>query len=108
MKSENIDRDPQLIEALRSWQVNEPLPPHFHERVWKRIDTTEAAASRGSLSWLSALLLKPAFATAVAALLLVAGLTAGYLRSDRDTARWEEQLAHRYVTAMNPYAAESH
>jgi hypothetical protein len=52
------------------------------------------------------LFLRPAFATVAATLLLLAGLTAGYLRANHDSARWDEQLAHRYVVSMNPYAAE--
>ena len=102
------DEDPQLRGLLREWRVNEPLPPRFQERVWKRIETAESAATPASpeFGWLAALFLRPAFATALAALLLAAGTTAGYLRANHDTARWDKQLAQRYVATLNPYAGD--
>ena len=107
MKEENPkSADPQLRRLLDNWQVNEPLPPRFQERVWKRIEAAEAGSTRASGSWFAALFLRPAFATALATLLLLAGLSAGYLRANRDTARWDAQLAHRYIATMNPYVAE--
>jgi hypothetical protein len=106
MKKDHLKgEDPQLGRLLDNWQVNEPLPPRFQERVWKRIEAAEAPA-RETKSWFAALFLRPAFATVAATLLLLAGLTAGYLRANHDSARWDEQLAHRYVVSMNPYAAE--
>ncbi|MCX6895590.1 MAG: hypothetical protein NTZ16_08870 [Verrucomicrobia bacterium] len=100
-----MKEDPQLSRLLKDWQVNEPLPPRFQERVWKRIEAAEAPG-RETQSWFAALFLRPAFATAAATLLLLAGLSAGYLRANHDAAHWDEQLAQRYLTAMNPYAAE--
>ena len=106
MKHRLDNTDSKLTDVLRSWRVDEPLPPRFQERVWKRIEAAEAPARREPIAWLTVLFLRPAFATVVAALLLFAGVTAGYLRSDRDTALWDKQLSHQYVAAMNPYANE--
>lgn len=100
-----MKEDPQLKRLLDNWQVNEPLPPRFQERVWKRIEVAEAPV-RETKSWFAALFLRPAFATAMATLLLLVGLSAGYLRANHDTVRWDAQLAHRYIATMNPYAAE--
>ena len=108
MKQENPkNEDPQLTGLLKSWQVNDPLPPRFQECVWKRIESAEAPALERR-SWLAALFLQPAFATVAATLLVLAGLTGGYVRANQDAARMDEQLAHRYVASMNPYAAEHH
>jgi hypothetical protein len=99
--------DPQLRGVLREWRVQEPLPPRFQERVWQRIEAAETAARPApALGWLAALFTRPAFATAVAALLLAAGTAAGYLRANHDTASWDKQLAERYVAAIDPYAGE--
>ena len=104
MKKDLFERkDPQLSRILASWQVSETLPPRFQERVWKRIEAAESPATEGK-SWFAALFLKPAFATVVATLMLLGGLTAGYLRAGHDTARWDAQLSQRYVVVMNPYA----
>jgi hypothetical protein len=37
-------------------------------------------------------------------LLLVAGLTAGFVRANHDAERMNSELAHRYVAAVDPYA----
>lgn len=100
-----MKEDPQLSRLLQDWQVNEPLPPRFQERVWQRLAAAEAPAGEPT-SWFAALFLRPAFATAAATLLLLAGSSAGYLRANHDAARWDAQLAHRYAAALNPYAAE--
>ena len=103
MKEPNKTNDPQLRAVLRNWQVNEPLPPRFQERVWKRIEAAEMAQPK-TPSWFAALFLRPAFATAAAMLLLLAGLSAGYLRANHDAAHWNQELSQRYVVALNPYA----
>lgn len=103
MKEPNENTDPQLREVLRIWQVNEPLPPRFQERVWKRIEAAEAPKHE-TTSWVAALFLRPAFATATVTLLLLAGLSAGYLRANHDAAHWDRELSQRYVAALNPYA----
>ncbi len=99
------NEDPQLSRLLGQWQVNEPLPPRFQERVWKRIEAAEAPA-RDPASWFAALFLRPAFATVAATLLLLAGATAGYLRAGHDVAHWDKELSQRYVASLNPYAAQ--
>ena len=105
MKNDHLpDEDPRLKKLLGEWRVNEPLPPRFQERVWKLIEVADMPV-RESKSWFAALFMRPAIATVVATLLLLAGLTAGYLRANHDAARMDEQLAHRYVASMNPYAA---
>jgi hypothetical protein len=57
-------------------------------------------------AWVAALFARPAFAVALATLLLAAGTTAGYLRANHDTARWDKQLEQRYVATLNPYAGD--
>jgi hypothetical protein len=107
MKQDNLkNNDPQLKQLLGEWQVNEPLPPRFQQRVWQRIEDAEAPVTRESMSWFAALFMRPAFATAAATLLLLAGLTTGYLRANHDAARMDAQLAHRYIASVNPYAAD--
>ena len=103
MKEPNQNTDPQLKEVLQTWGVNEPLPPRFQERVWKRIEAAETPKPE-TTSWFAALFLRPAFATAAAMLLLIAGLSAGYLRANHDAAHWNHELSQRYVVALNPYA----
>lgn len=113
MKQENPkNEDPQLSRLLKSWRADGPLPPRFQERVWKRIEAAESARAKsaepGVLDWLAILFARPAFATACAALLLVAGLTTGFVRANHDAERMNTELAQRYVALVDPYANQSH
>ena len=88
MNKENINPDPtrrasdaRLGALLRESRVSPALPPRFQEGVWRRIE--EAAApvkATGGITWLdalAALVLRPRFALATAAVLMVAGALLG-------------------------------
>jgi hypothetical protein len=113
MKQENPkNEDPQLSRLLKTWRVNEPLPPRFQVSVWKRIETAESGRGKftapGVLDWMTALFARPAFATVCAAILLIAGLTTGFVRAEHDAGRMNSELAQRYVTSVDPYANQDH
>jgi len=97
--------DEKLQHLLQEWKVNETVPPRFQERVWQRVEDAETP-TRTSMSWFTALFMRPAFATVTATVLLLGGLAIGYVRANHDSAQWNEQLAHRYVALVNPYAHE--
>lgn len=82
MNKENINlNDAKLSTLLRESRVSPALPPRFQENVWRRIENAEAPApSKPGLSWLdalAALVLRPRFALATAAALVVAGALLG-------------------------------
>jgi hypothetical protein len=110
MKPENLKvNDPQLSRLLQTWPMDEPLPPRFQERVWKRIAAAESkTVPPAAVNWLAILFARPAFATACAALLLVAGLTTGFLRANHDAAHLNTELAQRYVASIDPYTHQNH
>ncbi len=108
----NDPNDDKLSGVLRSWKVAEPLPPRFQERVWARIETL---AEQGTNAWfvdfntlLQRLFPRPAMAYAYVIILLVAGLTGGYLKAQQQESRIESQLAARYVQSVDPYQKEVH
>ena len=106
MKEQNLGNDDaRLSRVFREWPVGGPLPPRFQERVWQRIEAAESRrAATGFLpDWLVVLFARPAYATIVAALLLVVGVSAGLWKADRVTTRWDNQLAQRYVASVDPY-----
>ena len=98
--------DPALRSALRAWQVAEPLPPRFGERVWQRIER-QAAPAPGSL-WrrlrerLGTALLRPTVAAMYVSVLLAGGLAAGYWHAHLDNARSAQELGTRYVQMLDP------
>ena len=103
----NIETDGRLREVLREWKADAALPPRFQERVWKRIEAAEATpATAGWADWLAIIFARPAFATVCATLMLIVGLSAGFWRANRDTTRWENELAQRYVAAVDPYLGQ--
>ena len=103
MKIENIHPDDVKISGLlRAARATPSLPPRFQENVWRRIEAADAPAH--SESWLDALavlILRPRFAFAAAAVLLVAGGLLG-AQEGSQTARHDAQA--RYVAYVAPNA----
>ena len=104
MNKENINpADAKLGALLRASRVSPALPPRFQENVWRRIEGAEAPASSG-LSWLdalAALVLRPRFALATVAVLIVAGALLG-VRDGGQNARQAAQT--QYLAAVAPAA----
>ena len=94
--------DQNLTALLRAARSAPDLPPRFQQNVWRRIEDAEAPAQ--SESWLDALaslILRPRFAMATAAGLLLAGILAGTM-DGRQLARHDAQL--NYLAAVAPHA----
>ena len=105
--NENNSEDKALSNALGAWRVTESLPPRFQERVWSRIEQAEsvrvASPWEQVANWLNQLFARPAVATAYIAVLLTAGLAAGYLKANADGAKMQGDLAARYVQTVDPF-----
>ncbi|HEX5399905.1 MAG TPA: hypothetical protein VFY06_12750 [Verrucomicrobiae bacterium] len=92
--------DPKLSALLRESRVSPSLPPRFQENVWRRIENAETPAE--SKSWidsLAALILRPKFAFATVAVLMLAGILLG-THEGSQIARQDAQS--RYLTAVAP------
>src|SRR5690349_13160098 len=102
MKSSDTD----LNRLLHEWHITSPLPPRFSEQVWKRIERAETPtiSIRDALrAWIAVAFARPAFALAYVSVLLVAGLTLGFVQASQKAARWDRQLEARYVQSIDPY-----
>ena len=100
MKDNMNTNDPKLSALLRESRLSPSLPPRFQENVWRRIEDAEAPVKSESwLDALAALILRPKFAFATAAVLLFAGITLGTIDGSQ-TARHEAQT--RYVASVAP------
>lgn len=101
-KNMNLD-DVKLSELLRQARFSPSLPPRFQENVWHRIEHTEAPATATCrLAWLdtlAALVLRPRFAYATVATLMVAGILLG-THQGAQTAKQDAQA--RYVALVAP------
>jgi hypothetical protein len=100
MKKENL-ADEKLSALLRESRLSPLLPPRFQENVWRRIDDAEAPA-KSSVTWLEAfvaLILRPRFAYATLAALMLAGISLGAY-SGAQSARHEAEA--RYVASVAP------
>jgi len=106
MNQENINpEDIKLSTLLRSSRVAPALPPRFQEGVWRRIEEAESPVKfAGNLTWLdalAALVLRPRFALATAAVLVVAGTLLGV----REGSQMANQAAQtRYLAAVAPHS----
>lgn len=104
MKEPNVNSaDEKLSGLLRAARATPSLPPRFQEKVWRRIERAESeSVSSGGVAWLEAItawVLRPRLALAVAAVLILAGLGLGW-SSGEQMARQEAQA--RYVAAVAP------
>jgi hypothetical protein len=103
MKENKSAGDPPLGALLRQARVSPSLPPRFQQNVWRRIEDTEAPAKSGS--WLEALanlILRPRFAVAAAAAMLLAGVLAGTAEG-RQMARHDAQM--NYLASVAPQSS---
>lgn len=106
MNQENPNpADAKLSTLLHEARVAPALPPRFQENVWRRIENAEAPVpSQPGPSWLdalAALVLRPRFALAAAAALVVAGALLG-VRTGNLAANQAAQA--RYLAAVAPAA----
>jgi len=95
--------DLQLQTLLRNNRPAPVLPPRFQQNVWRRIE--DAAAPMKSETWLDALatfILRPRFAVAAAAVLLLSGVFAGALQGHQ-IARQDAQM--NYLASVAPHGA---
>jgi len=99
--NENMNPDDAKLGALlRESRVSPSLPPRFQENVWRRIEDAEAPVKSGSwLDAFAALVLRPRFAYATVAALMVAGVLLGTYRGAQ-TVKQTEQT--RYLAAVAP------
>jgi hypothetical protein len=101
MKQENLNPDDAKLRALlQTSRVSAPLPPRFQENVWRRIEDAEAPAKSESwLDVLTAFLLRPKFAVATVAALMLAGALLG-TNAGAHLAKQDAQV--RYLAAVAP------
>jgi hypothetical protein len=103
MKGNNIHFDDAKFSALlRESRVTPALPPHFQQNVWRRIEDAESAAQ--PVSWLdalAALILRPRFAYAAVAGLLLAGVFLG-VQEGWHIARHDAQM--NYLASVAPHS----
>lgn len=100
-QSKNMNsNDAKLSALLRQSRTSPSLPPRFQENVWRRIEAAEAPVKSESwLDSLAALILRPKFAFATAAMLLVAGILLGTVEGSQN-ARHDAQA--RYIASVAP------
>ena len=106
MKAQHSNpNDEALSRVLREWKVKTQLPPGFEGSVWHRIERSDSREPRWKVlfSRLATAITRPALATSYLAVLLAAGLLAGYLQARVATARAEAKLSARYVQVIDPY-----
>jgi len=108
MKDERTTgKDESLSKLLHAWKTEAPLPPRFQEAVWQGIERAESCVRvplwRLLAARIEAAFAQPALATAYVAVLLVAGVSAGYWHAEDRTAQTKSELRSRYVQTVDPY-----
>jgi hypothetical protein len=100
-ENHNQSEDTPLGALLRQARVSPELPPRFQQNVWRRIEAAEAPVKTETwLDALAALILRPRFALAAAAVLLLAGVLAGTF-DGRQLARHDAEMT--YLASVAPH-----
>lgn len=103
MKTNQNSDNAKLSTLLRQARVSPSLPPRFQENVWRRIEHAEAPVhATGGLVWLdtlAALVLRPRFAYATVATLMLVGILLG-THQGAQAAKQDAQA--RYVALVAP------
>jgi len=93
--------DLELRTLLRENRPAAVLPPRFQQNVWHRIENATSPSPVTSwLDALAALILRPRFAYAAAAALILTGVLLG-VREGRYVARHDAQM--NYITSVAPH-----
>jgi type VI protein secretion system component VasK len=107
--NQNPESDEKLSELLREWRPKMSLPPRFQERVWRRIERTEANAQltfrQVVTHRVEAAFNRPSLAVSYVAVLLFVGLISGYWQAQGQSARAQAKLRTAYVQSVDPYQA---
>jgi hypothetical protein len=102
-----FEKDEKLSKLLHTWKLDAQLPPRFKERVWQRIERGESTAKiafwKVIAARIEATFVQRGFAAAYVAVLLLAGMGAGYWKASDRTARVESEWRTRYVQTVDPY-----
>ncbi len=94
------DNDARLSGLLREARPAAEAPPGFQAAVWRRIERRESAASVSLLERLLSVVLRPQWAAASLAAVMLAGVLLGV----RQTPPPEHASAQaRYVASVNPF-----
>ncbi len=92
--------DPRLRALLRQARPAAELPPGFSAAVWRRIERHEAAAAGSWFERLAPWLLRPQWAAASLALVMLAGALLGARHAP---APERASAQARYLAAVNPF-----
>ena len=106
MKTNDAENE-ALSRILRTWRTDAPLPPHFRDDVWRRIDRAEAKSDFGLWTrlsvWIEGVLPRPEIAFCYVTSLLLVGLTGGMWAARQENDRMNADLGSRYVQSVDPY-----
>jgi len=100
-ENQHHPEDPKISALLRNSRAKPSLPPHFQQKVWRRIEDAEASLTPASwLDALAGLVLRPRFACVAAAVLILAGVFLGAMEGAQN-ARQDAQ--DHYVALVAPH-----
>ena len=111
MKAQDSDQsDERLRRVLREWEVKTELPPLFEDGVWRRIEHQQAQRPDWLSRWrrVGEALVRPSVTVSYLAVLILAGVLAGYWQARVATTHAEETLSARYVQLVDPYQNMKH
>ena len=108
MKTNNPhEKDDALNCILRAWDIRAPLPPHFREVVWQRIEQDEMKSDVGLRclfkSWIESVFPRTKIALCYVTVQLLLGMTVGLWLARQQSNRLDAALGSRNEQSVDPY-----
>jgi hypothetical protein len=104
---DETQKNKSLSKLLRSTKQTASVPPRFQEAVWNRIECGQTQRRQtvwqSIAVWIESSFRQPALAVAYVAVLLFAGIGAGYWHAEDRQAQTQSEMRTRYVQAVDPY-----
>jgi hypothetical protein len=100
----NAPENESLRKMLGEWKIDKPLPPRFQQEVWRRLEQRAQTPTVWETwqTWLENIFAKKSVTLSYVTVLLLAGLTVGYLHGKAHEQSWRAQLAQQYVQSIDP------
>src|SRR5260370_17223522 len=105
-ENRRFEKDEALSKLLKTWKPEAELPPRFQEVVWNRISCADDARAltlwQAVGGWFEKTFSRPALAISYVAVLLFAGLGAGYRHGEGKTPQPASDGRTHYPQPLTP------
>ena len=99
--------DEALSVLLKRWEIHSPIPNDFKRDVWNRIASRQPMGFRAVLepliNWFTSVVNRRSVVLGYLCVTCLIGVSVGLIQVKDASREYQEEMAHRYITSVNPY-----